>query len=86
MSQPLFNMDDLMSASLQVIFEHFHFNSFLSSPSPLWSFTHHLNSLPDSDLSKQTKTGLVIESGFSFTHVSSSCMIKSRSFPLLTVR
>ena len=71
MSQPVFNMDSLMSLSLQMIFEHFRFNSFLSSPAPLWSFTHHLNSLPDTDLSKQTKTGLVIESGYSFTHVAS---------------
>ena len=80
MSQPLFNMDNLMSVSLQVIFEYFRFDSFLSSPAPLWSFTHHLNSLPDTDLSKQTKTGLVIESGFSFTHVDSFCVIKDRSF------
>lgn len=69
MSQPLFNMDALMKASMELVFEHFQFNSFLSTPSPLWAFHNHLQHLPDTHLSKHTRTGLVVESGFSFTHV-----------------
>lgn len=69
MSYPLFNMDEIMNATLQVVFEHFHFQSFLSTPSPCWAFSHHCNSLPESDISKHTRTGVVIESGFSFTHI-----------------
>ena len=69
MSQPLFNMDALMKASVEVVFEHFQFNSFLSAPAPLWAFHNHHQHLPDTHLSKQTRTGLIVESGFSFTHV-----------------
>ena len=58
-----------MNATLQVVFEHFHFQSFLATPSPCWAFYYHCNSMAESNISKHTQTGVVIESGFSFTHI-----------------
>lgn len=58
-----------MKATLQVVFEHFRFNGFYAAPAPSWVFTKHLSTLPDADITKHAKTGLVVESGFSFTHV-----------------
>ncbi|KAK8822855.1 hypothetical protein WA556_001746, partial [Blastocystis sp. ATCC 50177/Nand II] len=69
LSQPLFNMDELMKGTLEVVFEHFRFGGFCSSPAPLWSFAMECGTLPESDVSRQTASGLVIESGFSFTHI-----------------
>ena len=69
MSQPLFNMDECMKSTLQVVFEHFRFNGFYSSTAPSWTFTKHLSTLQETNISNHIATGLLVESGFSFTHV-----------------
>lgn len=70
-------MDELQKATLQVVFEHFRFNAFYSSSTPYWTFAKHLSTLDPSDISRHTRTGLLIESGFSFSHVSVSVFFKS---------
>ncbi|CBK25369.2 uncharacterized protein [Blastocystis hominis] len=62
-------MDELQKATLQVVFEHFRFNGFYSSSAPSWTFAKHLSTLDPTDINRHTRTGLVIESGFSFTHI-----------------
>lgn len=62
-------MDECMKTTLQVVFEHFRFKGFYCSPAPSWAFTKHLSTLPDTHICKHSGTGLLVESGFSFTHV-----------------
>ena len=61
-------MDECMKSTLQVVFEYFRFNGFYSSPAPTWAFSQHLSCLPDNHIAKHTQSGLLVESGFSFTH------------------
>lgn len=62
-------MDELMRGTLQVVFEHFRFNGFYASPTPIWTLFQELGALPQDDISRTTRSGIVIDSGFSFTHV-----------------
>ena len=76
-------MDELMKGTLEVVFEHFRFGGFCSSPAPLWSFAMECGTLPESDVSRQTASGLVIESGFSFTHVFSPPVPHPQIVPII---
>ena len=72
-------MDELQRATLQVVFEHFRFNGFYSSSAPSWTFAKHLSTLDPADINRHTRTGLLIESGFSFTHVVFIALLYGRS-------
>ena len=62
-------MDDCLKATMQVVFEYFRFNGLYSSPAVSWAFSKHLSTFPDDDVRKHSQTGLLVESGYSFTHV-----------------
>lgn len=53
---------------MQAIFEDFHFSSFLPLPAPLLSLRSVASRDPAGPAS-QALAGLVVDSGFSFTHV-----------------
>ncbi|KAK8801117.1 hypothetical protein WA158_001888 [Blastocystis sp. Blastoise] len=69
MNDPPMNMYQLRKVGLETIFEYFQFPAFASSPTSLWSI-HRGNMLhffPEE--CQATGTYLVVDSGFSFTHI-----------------
>lgn len=69
MTEPLFNFPQIQQTTEEVVFEEFGFTSYWSGPAPLFSLHHHASVHPEAVPANQVLTGVVVDAGFSFTHV-----------------
>lgn len=67
-SEPLFNFDEIRAGTQQLVFEELGFRSFYSAPAPVFSM-HRTAALMPHHPAARTGAGVVVDAGFSFTHV-----------------
>lgn len=64
MTEPLFNFKTIQEKTAEMVFEKFGFSSFSTSPSCLLAAYYH-----NCHFQKPPSCCLIIDSGFSFTHI-----------------
>lgn len=62
-TEPLFNFTSIQDTLNEILFEEYKFKSVLRLPAPLLSYVNYEHHV------KQVSCGLVIDSGYSFTHI-----------------
>ncbi|GLC40786.1 hypothetical protein PLESTB_000022800 [Pleodorina starrii] len=69
LTEPLFNFDEIRAGTQQVAFEEMGFRSLYAAPAPLFSMHAAAGLLGTSLPAARTGAGVVVDAGFSFTHV-----------------
>lgn len=67
MTEPILNLASIQTTTQEVIFEHFGFNEMHAAPAPELVMHALANERPNDPVA-QSLSGVVIDSGYSFTH------------------
>ncbi|GFR49305.1 hypothetical protein Agub_g11327 [Astrephomene gubernaculifera] len=68
-SEPLFNLEEIRAGTQQLVFEELGFRSLYAAPAPLFSMHRAAGLLGASLTAARSGAGVVVDAGFSFTHV-----------------